>query len=93
MCLLKLTIWQMQKHKEVHHKVNNAIQNVYTYIYSQEKMSTNNITSQSTIIKQWLIIGQTQLLMSHVYWAITAFVNTSRFTTLITLHQTCHTYL
>ena len=51
MRLLKLTIWQMQKHKEVHSKPNNAIQNVHTYIYSQEKMSTNDIISQSTVIK------------------------------------------
>ena len=51
MRLLKLTIWQLQKHKEVHSKVNIEIQNVHTYIYSQEKMSTNDIISQSTIIK------------------------------------------
>ena len=47
--------------KAVHCKVNNAIQNVHTYIYSQEKVS-NDMFSQNTSKK---IQNNRKLLVRH----------------------------
>ena len=53
--LLKLTIWQIHKHTVEECTVKSTMQYTEcTYIhtvYSQEKMSTNDIISQSTTIK------------------------------------------